>query len=452
MVHLQKAQQRSAVSSRQGGAKMVRHGFHLPRPAWWLLVVSGFFHLSIGLSNTFVNIFVFKVDHSFSAIAWYNLLVFILLPFTFVLGAWMARRTSTALVLRLGIAMHALFYGITLMIGERAAHMPALLGVLMGFAAGFYWLAFDVLSVEYTDRGGHEPFFGIHGVLTSVTNVIAPPIAGLLISREDLFFGGLTGYHIVFGISFALFLVATLLSFRLHSEKMSKIRLGRGFGALRRKAWWKLMVASSIYGLREGVFMFLIGLLVFLATGSEMRLGEFLLLQGALSFVAFYLAGRWSNKFRSRLFTIGVIGMSVAAVLFLFPITTPTIVTYGCITAATLPFFSVPLQGFVYDTMEQIDIPELSTTTHIIVREWFENAGRVIGIVLFLAISANQSTTQAKGLSWLSFGLGLVQIAAWALLWQGTKHQGGGKRRRRLPDEEDAQAQDRARKRLTPTS
>lgn len=144
---------------------MSKHGSHLPRMAWWLLVVSGLFHLSISLSNTFVNIFVFKVDHSFAAIAWYNLPIFLLLPFTFVLAAFVAQHTSTAMALRIGIGLHALFYAVTLVVGERAARMPFALGILMGLAAGFYWLAFDVLSVEYTDKGGHEPFLGRTGSL-----------------------------------------------------------------------------------------------------------------------------------------------------------------------------------------------------------------------------------------------------------------------------------------------
>lgn len=437
---------------------MSKQGYRLPRMAWWLLIVSGFFHLSISLSNTFINIFVFKVDHSFAAIAWYNLLVFILLPFTFVLAAWIARHTSTAMAMRIGIGLNALFYAVTLIVGERAAKMPAVLGILMGLAAGFYWLAFDVLSVEYTDKGGHEPFFGIHGVITSVAGVIAPPVAGILISREDAFLGGLTGYHVVFGISFGLFIVATLFSFRLKSDRMLATRLGNGLRMLRKPAWRRLMAASSIYGLREGVFMFLIGLLVFLATGSEMRLGEFLLLQGGLSFLAFYLAGRLSAKFRSRLFTCGAIGMAVAATLFLFPIQASTIVIYGCITAATVPLFLIPMQGYVYDAMETVVQDGAPPTTHIIIREWFENVGRIIGIVLFLILCAHQSPKHLAKLSWLSFGLGLVQLAAWAVVIPTIRHMGGPrndgakKASREVKQEKAEKDSHTARKRLNPMS
>lgn len=388
---------------------MVRE-HQLSRMSWWLLVVSGFFHLSVGLSSIFINIFVFKVDHSFAAIAQYNLTIFIALPFTFIFAAWVARRTSTALALRIGIVLHAVFYAVTLIVGEQAARMPELLGLLTGVAEGFYWLAFDVLTVEYTDKTGHERFFGLFGVLTSVTNVVAPPVAGILISREDAFLGGLTGYHVVFGISFVLFVAATVFSMRLRSEAMKKLNLRRGIAALRKRAWLRLMVASAIYGLREGVFMFLIGLLVFLATGSEMKLGEFLLLQGALSFAAFFLAGRLSSRFRSRLLTFGAIGMSVAACLFLVPIRSWTIILYGCLTSATLPFFLVPMQGYIYHAMDETVANDAPPTTHIIVREWFENAGRIGGSLLFLGICTGGGVTNVKGLSWLSFGLGLVQL------------------------------------------
>ncbi|TDY49533.1 YQGE family putative transporter [Alicyclobacillus sacchari] len=432
---------------------MHRQPFKLPTMAWWLLVVSGFFHLSIGLSNTFVNIFLFKVDHSFAAIAWYNLLVFISLPFTFVVAAWVARKTSTAMALRIGIILHAVFYAVTLMVGEQAAHMPELLGLLTGVAEGFYWLAFDVLSIEYTDKKGHEPFFGIFGVLTSVANVVAPPVAGLLISREDAFFGGLTGYHVVFGISFALFIAATLLSFRLHSQGLPDLRLFFGFRALRRRPWRKILIASSLYGIREGVFMFLIGLLVYVATGSEMKLGEFLLLQGALSFAAFFFAGRFSGRFRWRLLVAGAVGMACAACLFLLPIRPWTIILYGCVTSATLPFFLVPLQGYVYDVMDEIAGHEVPSTTHIVVREWFENAGRIAGTILFILICRHQSPQAVRGLSFLSFGLGLVQLATVALVWQVERRVF----RRRTGTfaasfREDEQSESAAKRRVRPTS
>ncbi|WP_367306576.1 MFS transporter [Alicyclobacillus acidocaldarius] len=427
--------------------------FRLPALAWWLLIVGALFQLSISLSNTFVSIFLFKVDRSFSAIAWYHLLVFATLPVTFVLAAAVARRTSTALSLRIGIALYALFFAVALMVGEEAAHMPELLGVLTGLAEGFYWLAFDVLSVEYTDREGHEPFFGLFGVLTSVANVIAPPVAGALISREDAYFGGLTGYHVVFGISFALFVVATLVSLRLKSARLAELRLREGFRSLAQEPWRRVVLGSAAYGVREGVFMFLLGLLFYIVTGSEMKLGEFLLVQGALSFLAFYAAGRWSGRFRWRLFLVGALGILGASVAFLWPITTVTLIVYGVLAAAAFPLFLVPLQGYVFDAMHTLADDDVPSITHIVVREWLENAGRILGVLAYFVVGSFETARHVGGFGWLAFALGFMPLVAVGLIRPLESRIFGPRSRHhqfRLGDNEESHTSAKRRARPTP--
>ncbi|SIS78591.1 MFS transporter [Alicyclobacillus vulcanalis] len=427
--------------------------FRLPAPAWWLLIVGSLFQLSISLSNTFVSIFLFKVDRSFLAIAWYHLFIFAMLPVTFVMAAAVARRTSTAMSLRLGIALYALFFAVALMVGEQAAHMPELLGVLTGLAEGFYWLAFDVLSVEYTDREGHEPFFGLFGVLTSIANVIAPPVAGALISREDAYFGGLTGYHVVFGISFALFVVATLVSLRLKSARLARLRLLDGFRSLRERPWRRVVLGSAAYGVREGVFMFLLGLLFYIVTGSEMKLGEFLLLQGALSFLAFYAAGRWSGRFRWRLLLLGAFGIVAASFAFLWPITTVNLVVYGVLSAAAFPLFLVPLQGYVFDAMHTLADDDVPSITHIVVREWVENAGRVLGVLAYFVIGSFETLRHVGGLGWLAFALGFMPLITVGFIRPVESRIFGPRSRRqrfRLGDNEETHSSAKRRARPTP--
>lgn len=144
--------------------------------------------------------------------------------------------------------------------------------------------------------------------------------------------------------------------------------------------------------------------------------------------------------------------MSVAAVLFLFPIHTPTIVIYGSLTAAALPFFMVPLQGYVYDGIDESVSDDTPATTFIIVREWFENLGRVIGVVLFLTLCVNESPNHLGKLQGLSFALGLVQLGAWAVLLPNIRKSrpqtSKGKRRARLAEGERKTAN----KRLNPMS
>ncbi|MCL6548022.1 MAG: serine hydrolase [Alicyclobacillus sp.] len=137
----------------------------LQRHALWLLVVSGIFTLSVALSNTFVNVYLWKVDRTFGAIGWYNLCVYIALPLTFVVAGWLAKSyLHLNWTFRIGIGLHAAFYALALAGGTRIASLPWVLGAVMGTAGGFYWLSFNMLSMQFTERGMRDRFYGLNGV------------------------------------------------------------------------------------------------------------------------------------------------------------------------------------------------------------------------------------------------------------------------------------------------
>jgi MFS transporter, YQGE family, putative transporter len=387
----------------------------LSRQAWWLLLISGVFGLSVGLSNTFVNIYLWKVDKSYGAIGWYNLLVYFTLPLAFICAGWIARRLHTVWTLRMGVALHAVFYALTLMGGLWIAERPALLGAVMGLAGGFYWFSFNLLSLEFTAEGARERFYGLNGVLGAVAGMVAPPVAGFLISYEDRF-GGLSGYLIVFGLSLGLFVVAVFFSARLRAQaRRGKLHVRSALSALNERPWRMVLLGCMVYGFREGVFMFLIGLLLYLAIGSEFNLGKFFLLQSVLSFVSYYVVGRLVKpNNRLKVLGAGAVCMALTAMLFLLPTRPWVILTYGSIISLVLPFFLVPLQGFIFDGISQINPSGEDHLEHVIMREVFENAGRVGGIVGFLGLVATKPT--AAHVSYFALTLGFFQLGTWWLL------------------------------------
>ncbi|MCI3988306.1 MFS transporter, partial [Bacillus vallismortis] len=55
------------------------------------------------------------------------------------------------------------------------------------------------------------------------------------------------------------------------------------------KNWGKITRAHFFQGLREGTFIFVISVYVYLATNSEFALGKYSLVNSAVSFVCYYL-------------------------------------------------------------------------------------------------------------------------------------------------------------------
>lgn len=385
--------------------------------ARWLLMVSGIFSLSIALSNTFVNVYLWKVDKTYGAIGVYNLYLYIAIPITFVLaGVWASKR-STVWTLRVGILAHAVFYAVALIGGTAVAKLPYMLGMVMGFAAGMYWFSFNTLSLEFTGHGKRDKFFGMNGVMGAIAGIVAPPLAGLLIASEDRF-SPVTGYHVIFALSLALFVFAAVVTIKLKSkENPASMHVNVAWAALRHRWWRLLMVGCMAYGLREGVFLFLIGLLLYVATGSELRLGAFVLVQSALSFVSFFIVGRIVRPAnRLRILGLGAVALSGAALFFLVPIRPIVILLYGSVVAIVIPLFLVPLQGFVFDGISTLRGAK-GANEHIITREVFENAGRVLGIAAFLTLL--RISHSARFVPTLAVGLGFVQLLTWMLLKAG---------------------------------
>ncbi|MCL6593257.1 MAG: MFS transporter, partial [Alicyclobacillus sp.] len=267
-----------------------------------------------------------------------------------------------------------------------------------------------------------DQFYGLNGLASAVAGIVAPPLAGALVRWEDRF-GGLSGYHVLFGLSLALFALAAAVSWRLPPHRLPVVPWRRvwGLGWRQHPEWRLTLWGCGVYGLREGVFVFLIGLLMYVATGSELRVGEFLLLQGVLSALSYTAVSRWVRP-ANRLLVLGLgaVGMALTACLFWLPLSPHTLWWYGAGTAVSLPLFLAPLQAVVVDTAAGVARRRVHEVAgHVVLREAFENAGRVAGVGVFLAVAALQPSLRAMAV--LAACLGLVQLGSLVLLWRARR-------------------------------
>src|SRR5699024_7586108 len=215
-----------------------------------LLVIGGLYSLSIFLSNTFVNIYLWKQAGDYLTIALYNLGIYLFQPITFIFAGKIAKKVDRVIVLRLGVTFLSLFFLSVLIIAEKASVYNFLLGSLLGIGYGFYWLAFNVLTFEITEPDTRDFFNGFLGVLQSFGGMLGPVLAGAIIAKMS----ENTGYTTIFTISFILFICAVTCSFFL------KRRQAEGdfqfVSVLKErhenKNWRRILNAHVFQGLREG--------------------------------------------------------------------------------------------------------------------------------------------------------------------------------------------------------
>ncbi|MGD6847214.1 MFS transporter [Rossellomorea aquimaris] len=355
----------------------------LTRDLTLLLLIGGLYSLSIALSNTFVNIYLWKQSGEFIDLGIYNLTVVIFQPLTFILAGRWAKKVDRVIVLRFGVIFLALFYISVLSFGESAENYLVVLGALLGIGYGFYWLAFNVLTFEITEPETRDFFNGFLGTLTSAGGMIGPILAGFIISR----FASYKGYTIVFGLSLLLFAVAVLLSFFLKRRPASgRYLFLRILEERKNNANWRFITNAHFFqGLREGTFIFIISVFVFISTGSEFAIGTFGLINSGIAFVGYYIASRViKKKFRKKAILLGGILLYLAIFLIVFDVTYTKLLLYAGMIAIAYPILLVPYISMTYDVIGTGWNAAEMRIEYIVVREIFLNSGRIVSVLAFI--------------------------------------------------------------------
>lgn len=375
----------------------------------FLLVIGGLYSLGIFLSNTFVNVYLWKQAGDYITIAVYNLGIYLFQPITFIIAGKTAKKIDRIIVLRLGVIFLSIFFMCVLIIGEKAATYNFLLGSLLGIGYGFYWLAFDVLTFEITEPDTRDFFNGFLGILQSFGGMVGPLIAGIIIAKMS----DNTGYTTIFTVSFILFILAVACSFFLNRRQAEGGFQFKRILEERRhnKNWSRILYAHVFQGLREGIFLFVITIWVFLVTQSEFALGMFNLFLSGLSLVFYFIATKFIKPSRrKKAILIGALMLYLSIYIILFHISYVQLLIYAVVIGIAYPIISVPYVSLTYDVIGKARKAKELRVEYIVVRELFLNIGRVVSIGVFLLAVIIFPAEQAIPILLAIFGAGHLFI------------------------------------------
>jgi YQGE family putative transporter len=408
------AQRPRARAGWMSGGASRRQTAALGRQAALLLAVQGMFAAAGALSGTFVPVYLWKASRSFAVIGWFTLAQHLASGCAFWLaGAWIKRHDKTA-VLRAGLVGSALFYLTVLLLGDAAGRWAIWLGALNGLAVGLFWLAYNVVYFEITDHGNRDRFNGWAGLLGSLAGMTAPWLSGTFISLS----GGARGYRIVFTVSLVMFAAAAMLSFFLQKRRSGgAFSWTYGLSQLRMRdsPWRSAVPALAAQGLREGVYLFLLGLLVYFATGREQSLGNYTFWTSLTGLGSFWLAGRLLRpRFRRAAMLLGAASVSGMTAILLVNTGYLALLAAGVGTALFMPLYIIPMTSAVFDLIGRTDEAVERREELVVLRETGLIAGRALGLAVYLAVVAHVQSTAA--LAWLLLVVGAAPLAGWLFI------------------------------------
>jgi len=379
-----------------------------------LLLVNTLFACANALSGAFVNVYLWKAKQDFAMIGWFALANQLVMAATFICAGKWVKEGNKMNSLRLGVALSALFYLIVLLLGPQAADWAAALGAVQGLSAGFFWLAFNVVYFEVTERDNRDRFNGWAGLLGAAAGMAAPWLSGYVISRMP----GTAGYRIMFSMSLMVFVVGAAASFFLKKRPaLPRYEWLYGVRQLRQRGnpWRSAFPALTAQGVREGVFGFLISLMVYIATHNELMLGNYALITSAVSIAAFYAAGRLVKPGRrSGPMLAGALAMTLVILPFFWRVDFAALLFFGVVVAACFPLYSIPITSTVFDIIGESRESAEHRVEYVILRETALCIGRILGTLVFIAVVS--ATAKPAHLAALMLALGSSPLVSWLFL------------------------------------
>lgn len=300
-----------------------------------ILVISVLFTLAMGLSNMFVNILLWKKSNDFIVIALYNLMHYLFSPISFIFAGWLSKRKNGMWSLRIGFLFFITFFSLILYLKDNILIYIFPLGILFGIASGFYWLAYHTLSFDCTKENNRNTFNGYNGFSAGGASALAPIIGGYIIQKS----GNTNGYTIVFVCSLVLFSVLIFVSLLLKTKIYgAKLDLPHLWGS-KHSEWTRIRQATMVWGLRDVVIGFLIVILIYQTTGSELSVGELSLLAAVISSLASLIQQKMIKpKHRIHSMYIGAAFMLLAVFGLTWNIRYSTLLVFNIIESAATPF------------------------------------------------------------------------------------------------------------------
>jgi MFS family permease len=382
--------------------------------------MNALFSFGGNLSGVFQSVFLWKLDKTYSLLAYFSMYWSLAIILFFGLCAWLARKTNPLITMRLGFVFYLITYLIMLIFHQTLSEHIFLLGVVNGLAMSLYYVGMHMAVLDLTTNEKRDQFLYVQGILFTVGGMVAPLLSGIIISQLN----GMKGYYVVFGATCVFFILAFFVSLRV---KVKPIASNSFFWEVVKHPsaeWRKMYKVMFADGIVSGVYTtFLITMMTFKVAGGEFSLGVFNTAAQIVSMLAFYALAKYSiPDYRIRIFTIGAVGILLGSILIsTFPVIV-SLVLFAIIQPVSMNMISTSMNAMIYASIEKDPQYKDKRLDYIIIREIPLGIGRIIGVAMFLAMGQYFDIEKLLPVSFSFFPLVyIVMIPSLYFIWKKPK-------------------------------
>jgi YQGE family putative transporter len=359
----------------------------LSREAIMTITIHSLFQFGASMAGLFLNLYLWRLTEDLTVNGIYTIISFVMTPIGFAVGGWIAKRKDRLVTYRLGIYMTALFYLLVIIAQEQVVSYYVLFAIMSGFAAGLYWIGYLVLMYDVSTDVNRIRYLGLNMVFFNAAGLLGPVIAGTIIGRSE----NLQGYVITFILSFIMFVVAAIVSTRMKTRTIRHKSYYLKFMPLlmrKNKVWLRALFCFFVFGLFQGIMLFLPNILLYQTVGREDLVGYLGVLFSCVIMATGYMMSRKASNDGARYYilvssTIVVIG----SLFLLYDVRLWTVVVFMILFSISNPLALNTINSYYYLLIGTLPLKGQMRNELVVMRETFMNLGRVISVILLLVFS-----------------------------------------------------------------
>lgn len=347
-----------------------------------LLAISALFTFAMGLSNIFINVFFWRQTNEYVVIAIYHLMHYVSTPSAFIIAGALSKRKNGIWSLRIGLLAYGVFFMLILFFGGKGVSYIYFMGIIYGAATGFFWLAFNTLSFDFTNMGNRDTWNGYNGCCSGISAAVAPMLSAYVISS----FNGTRGYRLVFTMTLGAFVILSLVSLLLRCKNYGcRLDYRKAFSR-NCEEWGIIRLSTLFWGFRDVIIVFLVNILTIEITKSELSLGELTLASSLISSVSYVIVQKVIKPPRRRLsITIGVLGLSIAVLVLAAGMAYGPLAFFIMTDAFCLPFFLIQLNSATFNVIDRNREKDMRIE-YMINKDIALNSGRIASVLILILL------------------------------------------------------------------
>lgn len=317
----------------------------------------------------------------------YNGLSFMGTAVGMFVSAAILHRFNSSIVSVIGIIGFNLFYLLLIIFGSHSADYVVLLGITNGIAGSFYWLSYSQLLTECSNLTNRDSALAIISIAGSVVNLVSPFISGTVISS----IGGMRGYNVIFYIAFIISVITAVGAVFLPKQKHPPSRarhIATIQHVLRNKALLFALLSEMCKGLREGVFNFILVILLFKFIKSEFLVGFNTLLGSAVSIISFLIISRKiRDKNRIKYMELAVFCLLIYSIITIFTISPVVLILFTVINSFFSGFIINSSFSTFLDATQIVSESSEKRPELFALKELFLATGRCVGVIVLILVN-----------------------------------------------------------------